>query len=164
VKPVPVIAAELTVTADVPEEVSVNVIDFAVFTVSLPKLRLDALNVNFGLAAAVPVPLKATAAVPPVVELLLTVSFPVTAPVAVGLNCTCSANVCFGFSVAGKVPPTIVKPVPEIASELTVTADVPEEVSVNVIDFAVFTVSLPKLRLDALTVNCAPLCPYGGGA
>ena len=48
----------------------------------------------------------------PVVELLLTVSFPVTAPVAVGLNCTCSANVWFKFSVAGKVPPTIVKPVP----------------------------------------------------
>jgi hypothetical protein len=156
VKPAPVIAVELTVTADVPEEVSVTVIDFAVFTVSLPKLRLDALTVNWGLAAAVPVPLKATLAVPPVIELLLIVSCPVTAPVAVGLNWTCSANVCFGFSVAGKVPPTIVKPVPEIASELTVTADVPEEVSVTVIVFAVFTVSLPKLRLDALSVNWGP--------
>jgi hypothetical protein len=53
-----------------------------------------------------------------------------------------------------------VKPVPKIASELTVTADVPEEVSVNVCVLAVFTVSLPKLRLDALTVNCGPpRCP-----
>ena len=36
---------------------------YVVFTVSLPKLRLDALSVNFGLATAVPVPLRATAAV-----------------------------------------------------------------------------------------------------
>jgi hypothetical protein len=160
VKSVPEIAAELTVTTDVPEEVSVNVIDFAVFIVSLPKLRLEALSVSCGLDAVVPVPLKATAAVPPVVELLLMVSCPVTAPAAVGSNWTRSANVWFGFSVAGKVPLTIVKPVPEIVSELTVTADVPEEVSVNVCVLAVFTVSLPKLRLDALTVNCGPQwCP-----
>jgi hypothetical protein len=83
-----VIAAEFTVTADVPEEVSVNDSVFAVFTVSLPKLKLDALNVNCGLAAAAPVPLRATWAVAPVVELLLIVSCPVTAPVAVGSNCT----------------------------------------------------------------------------
>ena len=81
VKPAPVMAAEFTVAAEVPVELSVNVIVFAVFTVSLPKLRLDALSVNFGLAA-VPVPLRATTAVPPVVELLLTVSFPVAAPAA----------------------------------------------------------------------------------
>ena len=154
VKPAPVIAAEFTVTADVPEEVSVNVCAFAVFTVSLPKLRLEALTVNCGFAVAVPVPLRATAAVPPVVESLLMLSWPVTAPVAVGANWTCSARLWFGFSVAGKVPPTIVKPAPVIAAELTVTADVPEEVSVNVCAFAVFTVSLPKLRLEALTVNC----------
>jgi hypothetical protein len=79
-------APEFTVTAAVPEEVSVNDIVFAAFTESLPKLRLEVLSVSCGLAAAVPVPLKATAAVPPVVELLLTVSWPVTAPVAVGLN------------------------------------------------------------------------------
>ena len=85
-KPVPVIAAEFTVTAAVPEEVSVNGIVFAAFTVSLPKFRLEVLSVSCGLAAAVPVPLKATVAVPPVFELLLMVSCPVTAPVAVGLN------------------------------------------------------------------------------
>jgi hypothetical protein len=43
-----VIAAELTVTADVPEEVNVNVCVLAVFIVSLPKLRLEALIVNWG--------------------------------------------------------------------------------------------------------------------
>jgi hypothetical protein len=153
VKPVPAIAAEFTVTADVPVEVSVTDSVFAVFTASLPKLRLDALIVNWGLAAAVPVPLSATAIMPPVVELLLIVRLPVTAPVVVGSNWICSTNVWFGFSVAGKVPPTIVKPVPVIASELTVTADVPEDVSVNDSVFAVFTVSLPKLKLDELIVN-----------
>ena len=145
-------AAEFTAAADVPEEVSVTDRVFAVFTVSLPKLRLDALIVNFGLAA-VPVPLRVTAAVPPVVELLLMVIFPVTAPVAVGSNWICSVTDWFAFSVTGKLSATIVKPVPVIAAEFTVTADVPVEVRVNDSVFAVLTVSLPKLRLDALSVN-----------
>ena len=146
-------AAEFTVAADVPEEVSVTDRVFAVFTVSLPKLRLDALIVNCGLAA-VPVPLRVTAAVPPVVELLLMVIFPLAAPVVVGSNWTCSVTDWFAFSVTGKLAATIVKPVPVIAAEFTVTADVPVEVSVNGSVFAVFTVSLPKLRLEALAVNC----------
>jgi hypothetical protein len=73
VKPAPVIAAEFTVTGDVPVDVSVNVCVVAVFTVTLPKLRLAALTVNCGFGAAVLVPLRATTAVEPVVELLLIV-------------------------------------------------------------------------------------------
>jgi hypothetical protein len=46
-----------------------------------------------------------------------------------------------------------VKPAPLIAVELTVTGDVPVDVSVNVCVAAVFTVTFPKLRLAALTVN-----------
>jgi hypothetical protein len=49
---------------------------------------------------------------------------------------------------------TIVKPAPVIAAEFTVTGDVPVDVSVNVCVVVVFTVTLPKLRLVALTVNC----------
>ena len=101
-KPAPVIAAELTVTPDVHEEVSVNDSVLAVFTVKLPKLRLEALSVNWGFAA-VPVPLRATAAVPPVVEFLLMLSCPATAPVAGGANCTCRVTDWFGFSVTGKL-------------------------------------------------------------
>jgi hypothetical protein len=41
-----VIAAELTVTGDVPVDVSVNVCVAAVFTITLPKLKLVALIVN----------------------------------------------------------------------------------------------------------------------
>jgi hypothetical protein len=50
-----------------------------------------------------PVPLRATTAVPPVVELLLTVSFPVAAPVVVGSNWTCNVTDWFAFSVTGKL-------------------------------------------------------------
>jgi hypothetical protein len=40
-----------------------------------------------------------------------------------------------------------------IAAEFTVTGDVPVDVSVKVWVVAVFTVTLPKLKLVALTVN-----------
>jgi hypothetical protein len=75
-------------------------------------------------------------------------------PAAIGKNCTCSVIDCVGFSVTGKLPPTIVKPVPVIAAELTVTGDVPLDVSVNDWVVAVFTVTLPKLKVAALIVNC----------
>jgi hypothetical protein len=90
VKPVPVIVAEFTVTAEVPDDVSVNDCVAVVFTVTLPKLRLFELTVNCGFEAAVPVPLKATTVVLPVDELLVIVSCPVTLPVAIGANCTCN--------------------------------------------------------------------------
>src|SRR5271170_5988533 len=105
-------------------------------------------------ATAVPVPLRATAAVLPLVELLLIVTCPVTAPAVVGSNCSCSVRVCVGFSVTGKLPPTMVTPAPVIAAEFTVTGVVPVDVSVNVCVVAVFTVTLPKLRVVALIVNC----------
>ena len=69
-KPAPVIVAELTVTGAVPVDVSVRDCVVAVFTVTLPKLRLAALTVNCGLGDAVPMPSKETRIVPPVVELL----------------------------------------------------------------------------------------------
>ena len=74
--------------------------------------------------------------------------------VTLGLNCTCSVIDWVGFSVTGKTaPPTIEKPAPVIEAELTVTGEVPAEVSVNDCVVAVFTVTLPKLRLAVLTVN-----------
>jgi hypothetical protein len=109
--------------------------------------------VNCGLGAAALVPLRATTTVLPLDELLPIVICPLAAPVAGGRYCTCSVTACVGFSVTGKLPPTIVKPVPVIAAELTVTGDVPVEVSVNDCVVAVFTVTLPKLKVPALTVN-----------
>ena len=69
-KPAPVIAAEFTVTGEVPVDVNVNDCVVAVFTVTLPKLKVAALNVNCGLGAAVLVPLRVTKVVFPLDELL----------------------------------------------------------------------------------------------
>ncbi len=152
-KAAPEMEAELTVTGDVPEEVRANDCVDEVFTVTLPKLRVEVLNVNCGLAAAVPVPLRATVAVLPVVELLLIVSVPVAAPAAAGWNCSCRVTDWLGFSVTGRVPATMVKPAPVIEAEFTVTAEVPDDVSVSEPVAAEFTVTLPKLRAEALSVN-----------
>jgi hypothetical protein len=74
--------------------------------------------------------------------------------VAAGRNCTCKVRACVGFSVTGKLPLTIIKPVPVIAAELTVTGAVPVDISVKDCVVAVFTVTLPKLKVAVLTVNC----------
>ena len=153
VNPVPAIVAEFTVTGAVPVDVSVSGCVVAVFTVTLPKLKLAALTANCGLGAAVPIPFRETNAVPPVVELLLIVTWPLAVPVVVGSNCTCNVTDCVGFNVTGRLPPTIAKPVPVIAAELTITGDVPVDIKVNDWVVAMFTVTLPKLRLVALTAN-----------
>ena len=154
VKPAPAMVAELTVTGDVPDDVSVRDCVVAVFTVTLPKLKVAALTVNCGLGAAVLVPLRDTRLVLPLDELLSIVILPLADPVTVGRNCTCNVIDCVGFSVAGKLPPKMVKPPPVIVAELTVTGEVPVDVSVNDCVVAVFSVTLPKLKLAALTVNC----------
>jgi hypothetical protein len=154
VKPAPAIEAEFTVTAEVPDDVSVNEPVAEEFMVTLPKLRVEALSINFGLAAAaVAVPVRATAAVLPLAELLLIVSCPVSVPTAVGKNRNCKVTEWFGLSVTGKLPETMVKPAPEIEAEFTVTAEVPDDVSVTEPVAEEFTVTLPKLRAEALSVN-----------
>ena len=64
------IAAELTVTGAVPVDVSVNDCIVAVFTVTLPKLKVAVLTVNCGLGAAALVPPRVTRFVLPLDELL----------------------------------------------------------------------------------------------
>jgi hypothetical protein len=154
VNPAPVIVAVLTVTGEAPVDVNVSDCVVDVFTVTLPKLRLAALTVNCGLGAAVLVPLRMTCSVEPVDESLLIVTWPLTVPVTVGRNCTCNVMDCAGFNVAGKFPPTIVNPEPLIVAEFTVTDEVPVDVNVSDWVVAVSTVTLPKLKLAALTDNC----------
>jgi hypothetical protein len=86
--------------------------------------------VRVGVATA-PVPLRVTTEVAPVDELLDMVTLPVTAPVAVGSNCTVTEPVCPGFKVAGKLAPSREKPAPLSVTELTVTASVPVDVRVT---------------------------------
>ena len=71
-----------------------------------------------------------------------------------GRNCTCRVSDCVGFNVAGRLPPTIVKPAPLMFAESIVSGEVPVEVSVNDCVVDVLSVTLPKLRLAALTVSC----------
>ena len=71
-----------------------------------------------------------------------------------GSNCTLSVAACPGFNVAGNVAPDMVKPVPVSVPELMVTGAVPVEDRVTDCGVAaVFTTTLPKARLDALTVS-----------
>ena len=104
----PVMAAEFTVTGEAPEDLSVTDCVAEELTLTLPKLRVEALRVNCGLAAAVPVPLNVTVAVLPLVELLLMVSFPEAAAAAVGRNFSCKVTDWFGDSVTGTLPATMV--------------------------------------------------------
>lgn len=104
-------------------------------------------------ATAVPTPLRVAVVLPPA-ELLLMVSCPLWVPAVVGSNCSCSVKVCVGFSVTGKLPPTIVKPAPVIVTEFIVTGDVPVDVRVNDCVVDVFTVTLPKLRVAVFIINC----------
>jgi hypothetical protein len=129
VKPVPLIVAELIVTADVPLEVTVTDFVALELTATFPKLKLVGVTVHCALPA--PVPLRLTATVGLVDALLFTVNLPVTAPVAVGANFTLRINVCLGFSVTGNAAPETVKPVPLIVAELIVNADVPVDVTVT---------------------------------
>ena len=70
-----------------------------------------------------------------------------------GSNWTVKAIACPGFSVAGKLPPDTENPVPEIESELIVTAIVPLEVTVTDFVTAVPTETLPNDRELALRLN-----------
>lgn len=87
-KPAPVIEAAFTVTGAVPVEFNVNDCVVDVFTVTPPKFRLLLLTVSCGLKTAVPLPLSATVIVVLPEEVLLTITCPVAAPLADGLNLT----------------------------------------------------------------------------
>jgi hypothetical protein len=95
----------------------------------------------------------------PLDELLVSVSWPLAAPAAVGSNWTVSVAVVFGLIVRGKLPPETVKPDPVIAAALTVTAALPVEDSVSVCVVGVFTFVLPKLSVVALSPRVPAVAP-----
>ena len=82
----PVIESELTVTAEVPVELTVSGSDLVVPSVTLPKARLEALNATCGWVVATPVPARVINAWLPVFELLLIVNFPASVPAVFGAN------------------------------------------------------------------------------
>ena len=153
-KPVPLGVAELIVTGAVPVEVSVSGSVEAEFTVTLPNVKLAALSVNCGFVAALPVPLRLTAAALLVDELLRIVNCPDAGPLAVGSNCTLRVTDWLGFKVIGNVAPDMVKPLPVSDPELMVTGAAPVEVRVTGCFDDVFSVTLPNVRLAVLSVSC----------
>jgi hypothetical protein len=107
-------------------------------------------------AAASPVPLKLTSAVPLVGAFVTTVSVPVAAPAVAGSNFTSTVTEFPGFSVTGKLCPAIVNPAPATVAELMVKAAVPDDSSVTNCGVAcVLTVTSPKARLLALRLRAA---------
>ena len=89
VKAAPARVTEFTVTAAFPNEVSVSVLVEVAFRLMLPKSRVAELIASW---AAMPVPVKATALMPPVNALLTRVMVPVAAPATVGLKLAWSDN------------------------------------------------------------------------
>jgi len=90
------------------------------------------------------VPLSATVAVEPDVELLVIVICPVATPAAVGVNCTWNVAFCPGSKVIGNVAPDNLKPLPVIAAVLIVKGIVPDEITLTGIDTVVFSATSPE--------------------
>jgi hypothetical protein len=120
---------------------------------SVPVLVIDPLVQVNPLNSGVPDPLRLTTVDVPLDELLVKVSEPVSEPAAVGSNCTVSVAVEFGLRVSGNVAPETVKPDPATVAALMVTATVPVEEKVTVCVVAVFTFTVPKPMLPALTLS-----------
>jgi hypothetical protein len=101
------------------------------------------------------VPDRAITVAVPVEEVLITVSSPVAAPAAAGLNPTVNVAVCPGVKVTGRgAVSAIVKPAPVKATASIVTGSVPVEAKVT--DWgadAVFTPVIPKAKPLALELN-----------
>lgn len=87
VKPAPVKLAALTVTADVPVDVSVTDCVTAVPSESFPKLKPFVLKVSTGWGE-IPEPLRLTVEVLPLLALLEIVIEPLAVPVTVGWKLT----------------------------------------------------------------------------
>jgi hypothetical protein len=150
VKPAPLIVAEVMVTGEVPVDISVSGFVVDESTVTFPKFRLAVLSESCGAAAAIPLPLRDTTAASLSRESLLTVIFPFSTPVDVGLNCTWSVIDLPGLSTAGKPLPETAKSVPLIVAVVTVTGEFPVDVRVKGRVVGEPTVTPPKFRLAAL--------------
>ena len=72
------------------------------------------------------------------------------------MNCTDNETDCPGLRVTGRLPATMLKPLPDIEAEFTVRLAVPEDVRVTDLVAAEFTGTVPKERL--------PLIPNLGAA
>ena len=74
-------------------------------------------------------------------------TFPVTAPPAVGANCTLKVALCPAVSVKGKVSPLRLTPVPVAVAAEIVRLELPELVRVSFRVFVLPRTTFPKAKL-----------------
>ncbi len=127
--------------------------------VSVPAPVIDPVVHVKPLSTGCPVPLRLMVDVAPLDELLISVTVPLTAPAAVGLNTISSVAVWPGFRVSGKLTPEIVKPAPLTEPALNVTAAVPDEVSVIDAVPVAPTATVPKLTVEVLRASVGTAAP-----
>jgi hypothetical protein len=144
--PAPVAVTAEIFTAAVPEFVNVTCFTELAPVFTLPKLKLLWLDWRFPVGAAVPVPLSGIVNGDPV-ALLVTVTEPLTAPVAVGANLTDKVAVAEGFKVAGVEIPVAEKPVPETDIAEICTAAAPVLVKTICLVRLLPLVTLPNAKL-----------------
>jgi len=153
VKPAPEILAAEIVTLEFPVLVKAALKSLLLPTFTLPKLRLDVLNVSTCVPAA-PVPLNAIVS-GELGALLVSEIEPVTAPAVVGVKT--ALNVLFEpvAIVTGVLRPVIVNPAPlTVAPEITRLA-VPLFVRSIVCELLVPVETFPKLAVGGTALICA---------
>jgi hypothetical protein len=129
---------------------------------SVPAPVKDALlhdNV-LNVAAATPVPLIGMVTGSLVDPLVVTVNWPVAAPVAVGSNWIFTVALWPELRVTGKAGPDMVNPVPLTVTALTVMGARPVDVNVTGTKAGEFTVTLPNATLAVLMVSESTPTPF----
>src|SRR6202021_2502924 len=104
-------------------------------------------------------PVPARLIVGELLALLLTATFPVTAPAVVGANVITRVAVWLGVSVV-PLTPVALKPVPVAVTPEIITFEFPVFVSVTFTDALLPSLTLLKLKLDGLALTAwGAVCP-----
>src|SRR5215471_17195929 len=122
-KPAPEALTPEIETLELPVLVTLKLCEALEPSFTEPKLRLDGFTLSVWVAAE-PVPLSATVA-GELGALLTMLTEPLTAPEAVGANCTLKLLLAPGASVSGTDTPVTLKPEPAAATCETVRLAVP---------------------------------------
>jgi hypothetical protein len=150
--PVPVTVTPEIVTFEFPLLVSVVVNELLLPTLTLPKLKLDALNPSTRVAAT-PVPLSEIV-VGELGALLTSVIDPVTLPAALGPNTALNVAALPAPMVTGAVIPVVLNPAPVTVTEEIVTVALPPFVRLMVCELFVPVVTLPNAAVVGVADNC----------
>jgi hypothetical protein len=147
--PAPVTFTAETVTLAEPLFFNVIVCVLLLPTFTLPKFSLAGEAPS---CACVPVPLSAIVSGAPGPLFAIEIE-PVALPAVVGANCAVNDALCPVPSVSGVARPVMLKPVPVVVAELTVTLAEPELVNVTVCVPLLPVATEPKFTLPGFAVS-----------